>query len=901
MTMQLKEYQQRTLARVDDFLRLCKLRGISAAYAEVARRKGEDEKPENSYAGEYRTVIAGLDDCPHVCMRIPTGGGKTLLAAHSIPLAAEFTERPFPVVLWMIPWDNVRTQTAKILKDPLHPCRAFLDGKFGHQVAVYDIADFDSINAATISGKACVVVSTIQAFRSRQTELRRVYAHNEALDSHFAQLDASHLADEGLERDKGEVKHSFANLLRVIRPVVILDEAHNVVTPLSHETILRFRPSCILEFTATPREENYRGELQEGFQKHNILVNVPAQDLREAQMIKLPIRLTEHGNWRDAVNAAVLEQRRLEEIAREAGESIRPIVLYQAESRIEGNANRVTWDVLHKHLAEVELGEESKNQIAVATGDRNDLEGKDLMSPDCEIRHVITVQALREGWDCPFAYTLCSVANVSNEAAIEQIMGRVLRMPYARERSRPELNLAYAHVVADNFAEVANALCKRMAGRMGFEESEMLPQITPGSPQAGSRDGRSGTLYGVTLSVQNGPDFSGLDNETRKIAERVVETKPNRDGGVSVVIRDEVPESALSAIMKGVQPEKREKEEGEYRRFVRELDKNPSPARRGVKFAALPRWKFKSGEDGEICQANRDNFYQETEWNTMGAECELAAADFSIDEQGRVFVMDVEDGKVQYEKLGEYRLPLVHEDRMDEKRLVRWLEGEVRDSEGRYVPETLRKFVRRNLEALFKRDYSLAQLARAKYPLAHALRQNLEAHGKRALAKSARRILFDDPGALLMDFDFEFPTRRLNYGKPYSGGFIFKRHYYWPVEDLATGGEEFRCAQALDSLEKEVRHWIRNVQQKPWAYYIPLSDGGHFYPDFVAELQNGKVLVVEYKGEDRLLDARVKLKCGNWLEETGRGRVFFLMTTEEDGKPSVEAQIRAKIAEIMAA
>jgi len=55
------------------------------------------------------------------------------------------------------------------------------------------------------------------------------------------------------------------------------------------------------------------------------------------------------------------------------------------------------------------------------------------------VRYVITVQALREGWDCPFAYILCSVQSIRSAAAIEQLLGRVLRMPYAKKRSRPAL------------------------------------------------------------------------------------------------------------------------------------------------------------------------------------------------------------------------------------------------------------------------------------------------------------------------------------------------------------------------------------------------------------------------------------------------------------------------------
>ena len=42
---------------------------------------------------------------------------------------------------------------------------------------------------------------------------------------------------------------------------------------------------------------------------------------------------------------------------------------------------------------------------------------------DCPIRYIVTVEKLREGWDCPFAYVLGSVGNVATETAVEQLLG----------------------------------------------------------------------------------------------------------------------------------------------------------------------------------------------------------------------------------------------------------------------------------------------------------------------------------------------------------------------------------------------------------------------------------------------------------------------------------------------
>lgn len=50
------------------------------------------------------------------------------------------------------------------------------------------------------------------------------------------------------------------------------------------------------------------------------------------------------------------------------------------------------------------------------------------------------MQALKEGWDCSFTYVFCSVANIHSAKDVEQILGRVLRMPYAKRRKNEVLN-----------------------------------------------------------------------------------------------------------------------------------------------------------------------------------------------------------------------------------------------------------------------------------------------------------------------------------------------------------------------------------------------------------------------------------------------------------------------------
>ncbi len=107
-----------------------------------------------------------------------------------------------------------------------------------------------------------------------------------------------------------------------------------------------------------------------------------------------------------------------------------------------------------------------KKQIARSTAEDKGLGGVDIAAKDRELRYVITVQALKEGWDCPFAYILCSVAELRSSTAVEQVLGRIMRLPNVRKKTRPELNVAYAFTASTSFAEAATALPMELANRL---------------------------------------------------------------------------------------------------------------------------------------------------------------------------------------------------------------------------------------------------------------------------------------------------------------------------------------------------------------------------------------------------------------------------------------------------
>ena len=113
------------------------------------------------------------------------------------------------------------------------------------------------------------------------------------------------------------------------------------------------------------------------------------------------------------------------------------------------------------------------------TGPRTDLDKHRIVDPDCPVRYIVTVQKLKEGWDCPFAYVLCSVAEQVSPTAIEQLLGRVLRMPKARRKRRDALNQAYAFVASASFDETAQQLKDGLVEGAGFNKLEADQIVAP--------------------------------------------------------------------------------------------------------------------------------------------------------------------------------------------------------------------------------------------------------------------------------------------------------------------------------------------------------------------------------------------------------------------------------------
>lgn len=890
--MQLKQYQADTLAVLRRFLEEARLHGPKAAY-EAITQEPEQAKRLRGYGGKYEPLL-GQEEMPYVCLRLPTGGGKTLLGAHAIGVAKDaWIERDFPLVLWLVPTNMIRTQTVDALNNPKHPYRSALDDHFGGRVRVFDIGDFRRLTKHDLDGNCCVVVGTLQTLRVDNTEGRKVYKHDENLAPIFADvpkqmagletLSESEVKETGGHPD--DIRYSFANLCHLRQPLMIVDEAHKAVTGLSREMQARVNPCAVVEFTATPHR------------KSNILHSVSALELKDAQMIKLPVRLEEHETWEGAVTGAIMKRAELaEEAAKDRANYIRPIVLFQAEDK-----NReVTVDVLRQHL--IDTHHIDPKAIAVATGDQRDLDGIDLFKPDCAIEYVITVEALKEGWDCSFAYVFCSVANIKSSTDAEQLLGRVLRMPYATRRKATTLNKAYANLVSKSFAEAANTLRDRLV-EMGFEESEAEANIEAeqGSLDEGLWGEKRRPKPTARIEVEVAPDVLAAVKAAAPDKVRI-EAAPGAAPVITVTgflrqAEKDVIYAALPAKAANLVREAIAQHELEHAH-------NASPAEKGEEFV-VPR--LMAAVQGELVFADTDVLGEYFEWSLSDHSAQLSKTEFDVRDTSEAFEIDLDGDNllVRHSDQADQLMLDVPVDGWTAGGLVNLLAKQVRQADGAIGHGEMVAWLADVVAHLTgPRGIPLATLMRCRFILARKVQEKIAAIRTEVRKGVYQRCLFaaDAKPELSFENGFRFHDSMFAGVPCYRGTkYRFAKHYLgWDrvprfdgKGDDGAEGDEFKAAQQLDSIG-DVEFWVRNVARHPDAFWLPLASG-RTYPDFVAKLKDGRLLVVEYKGDHLVADSTAKRAIGTLWQNASEGQGVYVFAEKERDGMSVKQQIVAAI------
>jgi type III restriction enzyme len=870
MMLQLKGYQEKALESLRLYLRACDdMKDASLAFYKVTENLWGQGMP-------YRAIKepSELADIPYVCLRLPTGGGKTLLACHVLGVAnREYLRAANSLVLWLVPSNAIREQTINALRDASHPYRQALEATLGN-VTVMDVSEALYVQAGTLLGSTVIIVATLQAFRVEEKEGRKVYESAGALQHHFTNL-PSEIAKMLDHDEKGNTPYSLANVMRIHRPLVIVDEAHNARTGLSFDTLARFRPSAIIEFTATPDKDK---------NPSNVLHSVSAMELKAENMIKLPIRLETQTDWQSLFGDAIAQRVELEKSSRterqKTGDYIRPIMLIQAQPKREGR-DTLTVEVIEKSL--VEDHHIPENQIARATGEDRGLEGIDLADEKCEIRYVITVQALREGWDCPFAYVLCSVAEQRSMGAVEQILGRILRLPYCKPKEEKALDKAYAFVASANFAEAAGALVDALVEN-GFNKQEAEDFIKPMEAKQTSLGSifDQPALPSKTVSFKEVPPVSKLSPELQSKIE--IDPKNKTITFKNVLSREESDE--LKDSIKS--PKVRESVETEIQEYKRAaLAVFQSPAEKGVLFR-VPVLCIKKGQQLELFE---EEHLLADGWDLNAFDAVLTDQEFGAltHEGGEFGEIDInKEGQIGNKFIPELnrQLQLLEAvENWSDAQLIHWIDRNLSFNE--LTAQEKEKYLAKMIGNLLDvRAMGLSQLVRKKFLLRKIAENKIKGFRTEARGRIYQKMLFDEPSSKIVvspERCFNYPADQYPARTVCPASSFFRKHYYPKVGELEDRGEEFLCAQLLDQME-EVEFWVRNLErQSEFSFWLQTATD-KFYPDFVCKLKDGRFLVVEYKGADRWSndDSKEKRRLGELWALKSNGQCLFIMPKGND-------------------
>lgn len=852
--MELLDYQDSAILDLAGFLFYVERYGnLQQAFERFWIDKGV-ARPE-----KYHNVIAHV---PHICVKVPTGGGKTFIAAYAIRtifdgLEIYLREEPKAVV-WLVPSNAILEQTYKNLNNPQHPYRQKLNTLFNGRVEVYgkeDLLQGANFNISSVREQLNVFVLSYASFRASNKEGRKAYQENSNLDGFVRAISAEDILPETDES-------ALINVIRSMRPVCIVDESHNAGSPLSKEMLTNFNPSFILDLTATPRNES------------NIISYVDAAKLKKNNMVKLPVIAYNHHSQKEVINSAIQLRNRLEaqaiEEENQGGDYIRPIVLFQAEP--ETREDSTTFQHIRERLVKLGIPEE---QIAIKTATVNGLKNVDLMSRSCPIRYIITINALKEGWDCPFAYVLATIANRHSSVDVEQIVGRVLRQPYARKHQRNLLNNAFVLASSSHFIATLDKIVEGL-NQAGFsrkdlraKDAESLDDETVGQERhpllqtdlfaAGAKEPvvTDGEKQGEPLPLSGGNALSGIDwsaENVGEIVERIEEITSEANKEYAERVRDvgtfDLPEE------------------------VRErMNEHPMEAVFSEEAKRLRLPEFYTQPLGlalfeDEVRVNKELFLEEFRLSQCDSQIDFTSMD------GDAYRIDIDKVAEDDYKPGFWKLKTGVREQLAEYLLSRPKESQVRELAGRMcqlignmypiADQEIKVYVERIFSAMSVEQ--LRDCVEREYSYRDKIKGKINALATEHAEKSFEKWLAAD--RLAVKECYELPV------------------CIHPVE-TAPGIPKSLYARegGMNSLEVKVINDIANLDNVLFWHRILERKGFclngfiNHYPDFVVQTRNGKTLLIETKGDDRdNSDSERKLKLGKaWAAKGGNRYRYFMV------------------------
>lgn len=861
--MELKNYQIQVIRDLERFLELLiEEQSISSAYSTLWNGKGVNVGIDGM--PPYNSELAGV---PQVCFKVPTGGGKTFLAANSIrPIFDSMPHIHPKAVVWLVPSDAILTQTYRTLTDKNHDYRKKIDVDFGNKVEIYSkqqLLNGQNFNPTSVSDNLSVFVLSYDSFRTSKKDGRKAYQENGSLLPfvRFKQDSGSLLEDTD--------ETALIQVIRKLNPVVIVDESHHATSKLSKEMLQNFNPSFVLDLTATPKNGS------------NIISFVDARQLKAENMVKLPVIVYNRKSQEDVFVSAISLRRKLENEAVEeqknGGRYIRPIVLFQAQPRT--NDDSTTYDKIKHTLIDMGIPE---SEIAIKTADRDELKNIDLSSKDCSIRYIITVNALKEGWDCPFAYILATVANRTSSIDVEQILGRILRLPNTRKNEREVLNLSY--VITSSNAFYAT-LDKVVAGlnAAGFTSKDYriddyVEQDTEFSvEQAGNIQTELKLENDVTDDTNNVSDE--IDSLNIDFVREQISPFVNNDN------MESQSQSEVNDVVTDMLDHAKTQNELYWQDFEETEEYLPVPPEVGNKMKHYKVNQLYASEAGQIeipqfmIETGR-SLFSEHEHQVLTKENLYAG--FSLLDKDTVIDFDSIDSEIA-------RIDIDDSDAMpkawklqgfDSQNVKQWFDEQPSDRKMRLCKDMIIKKLSKN-NAINDRDLEVYvdriiqnltedQLTDMEQtPGIYVLKINKKVNS--LLNEYAKKMFFEwvEQDKISCQSSYKLPKEI----SPTETIASIPKSLYNEEEKFDTEYER-KVVMELSSLNN-IKWWHRNMARKGFA----INGAVNAYPDLMVRTESGKLLLIETKGDQlENSESREKAEIGaKWAEMAGRMYKYYMV------------------------
>jgi type III restriction enzyme len=856
--MELKPYQQQVIGDLTLFLQhVQKAKDLRSGFHDYWTN--HPRTPLQPFSGtaieHYKNNIPKV---PHVCIKVPTAGGKTFIACNALkPIFDAFSEKHTKAVIWLVPSITILDQTIKNLKNPSHPYRQKINAHFRNKVEVLDkqaLLQGSGFNPTSVREQLNILVLSFDSLRAKNKEERKVFQENGNLQSFGSVL--------GTDEDI-----SLMRVIQSLNPVLVVDESHNAETELSVEMLKNLNPSFILDLTATPRNNS------------NIISFVDALELKRENMVKLPVVVYNHTDKTEVINSALQLQRRLEKQAEEerkkGGKYIRPIVLFQAQPRsVEDNT---TFEKLKEKLIELKIPAE---HIKIKTATINELKNVNLMAEDCQVRYIITINALKEGWDCPFAYILASLADKSSAVDVEQILGRVLRQPYVKRHEFPLLNISYVLTASSKFLTTLDNIVKGL-NKAGFSSKDYR-LADPIQLEEGKKQEEAIQLSILTGEKDKEPiDDLISDIDTSRI--KITDT-PN----------EEISSLESVALKESKEFENRVANSGDLFLVPNELQPLVKTYtikeifRENAGKIVLPQFFLKIpandifGTREEEVLLDKENLLEgfplskgDTNVDFKSASADLYKVDLDENKKDHTPTFLKIDGDVKDQILA-YLLDPVRKDSR-----VKNFTKRIQELIGNMYPipdKEIEKYLNRLLEDFTDEQFN--DFANNEYTYKDKIKNKIKTLSENFAEQKFKDYLDTDKVYIKPSYALPASITPGDVSKDITKALYEK-------EGKMNGFEEKMINEVANM--QNIAFWTRNVERRGFC----LNGFINHYPDFIISTKGGKTILVETKGDH--LDAEPKIRLGKlWENKAGNNYRYFMAyeKREVDGAYRMEDFLR---------